>query len=136
MNDVFKNNPKLEKYYGTSDGEAFYNETDAKNHARNLEVKTVETVYNELLLDVIKEEELSEEEKEALQLAAEEEAKQKKAELQKELLDFNPESTKYNEAFKLFQALGLTADSNKKDAIYPVLVDAQTKLKESNKPQD
>lgn len=64
MNEVFKNNPKLEKYYGTSDGEAFYNENDAKNYAKTLEDKTVEAVYNPEFLEVEDSENLSEEEKE------------------------------------------------------------------------
>jgi hypothetical protein len=135
MNDVFKQNPKLEKYYGTSDGEAFYNENDAKNHAKNLDVKTVETVFNELFLEVIKDEELSEEEKEALRLEAEEKEKAAKAELEKSLLEFDAESTKYNDALKLFQALGLTAESNKKDIIYPILLAEQAKVKEANTNQ-
>ena len=62
MNQVFEQNPKLEKYYGTSDGEAFYNENDAKNHAKNLEDKTVETVFNTQFLEVNDTEELTEEE--------------------------------------------------------------------------
>lgn len=135
MSDVFKNNPKLEKYYGTSDGESFYNENDAKNHAKNLEVKTVETVFNELFLEVIKDEELSEDDKAALQLEAEEKATEAKAELEKTLLDFDSESTKYNDALKLFQALGLTAESNKKDVIYPILLAEQAKVKETNNTQ-
>ncbi|WP_264522145.1 hypothetical protein [Flavobacterium sp. N1994] len=135
MDDVFKQNPKLEKYYSTSDGEAFYNENDAKNHAKNLEVKTVETVFNELFLDVIKDEELSEEEKEALQLAEQEKAKEAKAELEKSLLAFDSANTKYNDAVKLFRALGLTADSEKQDVIYPILLAEQAKVKEANTTQ-
>ena len=135
MDDVFKQNPKLEKYYSTSDGEAFYNENDAKNHAKNLEVKTVETVFNELFLDVIKDEELSEDEKEALQFAEEEKAKEAKAELEKSLLAFDAENTKYNDAVKLFQALGLSAESNKKDIIYPIILAEQAKVKEANTNQ-
>ncbi len=60
---VFKQNPKLEKYYSTSDGEAFYNDNDAKNHAKTLEVKTVETVFNPEFLEVIDEQMISEDEK-------------------------------------------------------------------------
>ena len=72
MNEVFKNNPKLEKYYGTSDGEAFYNENDAKNHAKNLEDKTVETVFNQDFLEAIDSKELSEEEKAIIEFEASE----------------------------------------------------------------
>lgn len=62
MNDVFKQNPNLEKYFSTSDGEAFYNENDAKNHAKKLEVKSVETVYNDSFLEANDFNELSAEE--------------------------------------------------------------------------
>lgn len=44
MNEIFKNHPELEKYYETSDGTAFYNESNARNHARTLEDKTVKAV--------------------------------------------------------------------------------------------
>ncbi len=64
MNDVFKQNPKLEKYYGSSDGEAFYNENDAKNYAKKLEDKTVSIVLNENFIEVEGTEELSHEDNE------------------------------------------------------------------------
>lgn len=41
MQNVFKDNPKLKECYTTSDGTAFYNETDAKNYARTLENKDI-----------------------------------------------------------------------------------------------
>lgn len=44
--NIFENHPNLEKCFSTSDGEHFYNENDAKNHAKSLEDKTVEPVYN------------------------------------------------------------------------------------------
>lgn len=47
MNEIFKNHPELEKYYETSDGTAFYNESNARNHARTLEDKTVKAVNRE-----------------------------------------------------------------------------------------
>lgn len=70
MNEVFKQNPNLEKYFGTSDGEAFYNENDAKNHAKNLEDKTVETVYNTEFLEIEDSEDLSEDQEELLAFEA------------------------------------------------------------------
>ena len=42
--DTFKENPNLQEYFETSDGTAFYKEDHAKDHARNLEDKTVKTV--------------------------------------------------------------------------------------------
>lgn len=44
MSDVFKKYPNLEKYYQTSDGEKFFTESPAYNHAKTLENKKVETV--------------------------------------------------------------------------------------------
>lgn len=44
--NIFENHPNLEKCFSTSDGEHFYNENDAKNHAKSLDDKTVEPVYN------------------------------------------------------------------------------------------
>lgn len=46
MKEVFEQNPKLEKCFATADGQAFYKEDDAKNHAKSLEDKTVELVLN------------------------------------------------------------------------------------------
>jgi len=48
--NIFENHPNLEKCFSTSDGEHFYNENDAKNHAKSLEDKTVEPVYNAAFL--------------------------------------------------------------------------------------
>jgi hypothetical protein len=100
MSDIFKENPKLEKYYGTSDGEAFYNENDAKNYAKKLEDKTVEPVYNTNFLEVEGSVDLSEEQKELLEFEAAEKLAADKSvflegegsvdlsEEQKELLEF------------------------------------------------
>ncbi|GGB82994.1 hypothetical protein GCM10007424_23770 [Flavobacterium suaedae] len=41
---VFESNPKLQHYFKTADGQAFYNEPDAKNHAKTLTDKTVTPV--------------------------------------------------------------------------------------------
>ena len=46
MKDFWNEHPNLELVYLTSDGEKFYQENDAKNHAKTLENKSVETVYN------------------------------------------------------------------------------------------
>ncbi|KGO89739.1 hypothetical protein [Flavobacterium suncheonense] len=43
---IWKEHPTLEVVYVTSDETAFYNENDAKNHAKGLENKSVEPVYN------------------------------------------------------------------------------------------
>ena len=42
--DTFKQYPNLKSYFKTTDGVRFFNESDAKNHARTLQNKTVEQV--------------------------------------------------------------------------------------------
>jgi hypothetical protein len=139
--EVFEQNPNLEKVYCTSDGTPFYQENDAKNHAKTLDVKTVEIVYNEKLLEVVVDEELTDEEKQMAEFEAAEKAKadqeaaeakeaEAKAELAKSLAEFDPETTKYPEGLKLFKALGLQAENEKKDTIYPLLVAAKASAQE------
>lgn len=144
MKEVFEQNPHLEKVYCTSDGTPFYQENDAKNYAKTLEVKTIEIVYNENLLEVVDSEELSDSEKEMAEFEAAEKEKEEqaaqeataqkeaedKAELAKSLADFDPETTKYPEALKLFKALGLEAENAKQDTIYPLIVAAKTSAQE------
>ena len=80
MNKVFKQNPNLEKYFATSDGENFYNENDAKNYAKNLKDKTVKTVLNENFIEVEGSEELSDEGNEMAAFEADQKlAEEKKA---------------------------------------------------------
>lgn len=130
MNEVFEQNPSLEKVYCTSDGTPFYQENDAKNHAKTLKDKSVETVYNENLLEVVDDEELIGEDLEIAEFEAAEKAKAEQAELAKSLADFDPENTKYPEGLKLFKALGLEAENEKKDTIYPLLVAAKASAQE------
>lgn len=121
MHEIFKSNPGLKKVYVTSDGTPFYQETDAKNHAKTLEDKTVEPLYNELELTVVDEEELTPEQIEM----AEFEEQEKARELKNALEAFDPETTDYATASKLFNDLGLESDSRKKDVIYPLLAEAK-----------
>lgn len=51
MDKVFENHPNLKVYYKTSDGTAFYTESDAKLHAKSLENKNVVSVANETATD-------------------------------------------------------------------------------------
>lgn len=53
MDQVFKNNPALKVYYKTSDGTAFYNESDAKLHAKTLDDKKVEPIFKSVLEKVV-----------------------------------------------------------------------------------
>lgn len=41
MEQIFKDNPKLDVAYKTADGKFFFLENDARNHATNLEDKKV-----------------------------------------------------------------------------------------------
>ncbi len=45
---IFEANPNLKKCYQTSDGEFFYNQSDAKLHASSLKGKKVETLSRPL----------------------------------------------------------------------------------------
>lgn len=154
MHTIFESNPNLKKAFITSDGTPFYQEHDAKNHAKTLKDKSVEPVYNEKELQVIDAEDLSDEDKEmaefeaaeklkteqeaeklkadqaAEKLKADQEAEkqlevQKQIEIEASLLEFDPAVTKYPEALKLFKGLGLEAENEKKDTIYPLLVAAK-----------
>lgn len=154
MHTIFESNPNLKKAFITSDGTPFYQENDAKNHAKTLEDKSVEPVYNEKELQVNDAEDLSDEDKEmaefeateklkadqaaeklkadqaAEKLKADQEAEkqlevQKQIEMKASLLEFDPAVTKYPEALKLFKGLGLEAENEKKDTIYPLLVAAK-----------
>jgi hypothetical protein len=121
MHKIFESNPQLKKVYVTSDDEAFYQETDAKNHAKTLDDKTVEPLYNEFELTVVDEEELTAEQLEM----AEFEAQEKANELKTALEAFNTETTDYQTAVKLFGELGLETESKKKEVIYPLLAKAK-----------
>ncbi len=139
--EIFETNPNLEKVHVTSDNTAFYQETDAKNHAKTLKDKTVETVYNPKTLEAVEAEELSKEDQEVADFEAAEKAKADqgaadekeaadKAELAKSLADFDPETTKYPEALKLFKALKLDSENVKAETIYPLLVAAKASVQE------
>ena len=136
MHEIFKSNPQLKKVFVTSDDTAFYQETDAKNHAKTLEDKTVEPIFNELELTVVDEEELTAEQLEMAEFEAQEkikadealaaaqvEERQNRAKLALEA--FDPETTDYQTAVKLFADLGLDSESKKKDVIYPLLAEAK-----------
>lgn len=44
MDTVFEQNPNIDVYFKTSDGESFYNENDAKNYAKKLKDKKVQRI--------------------------------------------------------------------------------------------
>lgn len=136
MHEIFKTNPDLKKAYITSDGTPFYQETDAKNHAKTLKDKTVEPVFNEKELQVVDEEELTDADREMAEFEAAEKLKADQAELAKSLAEFDPEVAKYPEALKLFKGLGLEAENEKKDTIFPLLVAAKASAQEGVNTQE
>jgi hydroxylamine reductase (hybrid-cluster protein) len=136
MHKIFETNPDLKKAYITSDGTPFYQETDAKNHAKTLKDKSVEPVFNEKELQVVDEEELTDADREMAEFEAAEKEKEAKAELAKSLAEFDPAVTKYPEAVKLFKALGLEAENEKKDTIFPLLVAAKASAQEGTNTQE
>lgn len=136
MHKIFETNPNLKKAYITSDGTPFYQETDAKNHAKTLEDKTVEPVFNEKELQVVDEEELTDADREMAEFEAAEKLKADQAEIAKSLAEFDPEVTKYPEALKLFKGLGLEAENEKKDTIFPLLVAAKASAQEGVNTQE
>ena len=129
MHKVFEENTQLKKAFVTSDDTAFYQENDAKNHAKTLKDQTVEPVYNEAELNVVDKEVLTSEEEEmaAFELAekAKKEADEKAVLVNEALMAFDPETTDYNSAVKLFGDLALVSESKKKDVIYPILAAAK-----------
>jgi hypothetical protein len=134
--EIFEIHTDLEKVYVTSDNTPFYQENDAKNHAKSLKNKAVETVFNPKTFEVVESEEATAEDTEQAEFEAAEKLAEARAELAKSLLAFDPETTKYPEAVKLFKALGLDAENEKKDTIYPLLIAAKTSAQEgANTPQ-
>lgn len=129
MHKIFESNPTLKKVFVTSDGEAFYQDTDARNHAKSLEDKSVEAVYNEKEFEVVDEVELTPEQIEMAEFEAAEKAKAEEAnkaeQIKQSLASFDPETTDYKTAVKLFNDLGLKSESLKKDVIYPLLAEAK-----------
>lgn len=54
--EIFEINPNLKEVHVTSDGECFYNDNDAKMHAKSLENKSIELVLNPDHINVVVEE--------------------------------------------------------------------------------
>ena len=76
--EIFETNPQLEKVFVTTDGEAFYNDNDAKNHAKNLDDKGVKIIFNTDFLEVVVEKNVSEDDKALAEFEADEKAKAEK----------------------------------------------------------
>lgn len=119
------------KYFTTSDGTEFYAETNAINHARTLKDKTVTPPCT-----AIAEMEVVGATVETGEEAARQKAIQNQEDLAQGLLEFDPETTKYPEALKLFKALGLEAENAKQDTIFPMLVAAKASAEGVTKNQE
>lgn len=88
--EIFKTNPNLKEVHMTSDGQCFYNEYDAKMHAKTLKDKTVELVVNPNQLEVIVEDEDEDEQEAKAKAEAEAKAEQEaeaKAKAEQEPVD-------------------------------------------------
>jgi membrane protein involved in colicin uptake len=81
---IFKANPHLKDVHQTSDGELFYNDNDAKMHAKTLEDKKVEVILNPDHI-VVDAEDISEDEDQAAEekLTQETKAAEEKAAAEK-----------------------------------------------------
>ncbi len=113
---IFDTHPSLEKVFVTSDEEVFYQESDAKNHAKGLQKKTVETVYNPDHITVEDHEDLGEE------TGIDQDLKER-------LIAFDPEGTNaYNEGKALVKDLGIETQSNSKVDILAALAAAKESL--------
>lgn len=61
MQQIFKNNPRLDVCYKTSDNKYFFTPNDAHNYASNLKDKSVEKLVRPVALDDVKKEDTPEE---------------------------------------------------------------------------
>ena len=121
--NIFENHPNLEKCFSTSDGEHFYNENDAKNHAKSLEDKTVEPVYNGAFLADTTISELAEEDLEAKAFAESEK-------MAKELKETQLVKGNYNQLKSLVKYFEIETADQKADTLIKALEDYKSKIKE------
>lgn len=120
--NIFESNPNLEKCFSTSDGEHFYNENDAKNHAKSLEDKSVEPMYNPDFLQVVDAQELSEDE---LNMKEFDESEKMAKELQEtELVKKN-----YNQLKSLVKYFKIEVANQSAETLIQALTDYKSKIK-------
>lgn len=112
--EIFNTNPKLEKCFKTSDGEHFYNETDAKNHAKSLEDKHVEKLVNPEFLTKDGDE-LDLDEKKAEQMAI-------------DLENLELSTNNYQEMKRLVKYYGIEVPDNKAETLISALNDYKSKI--------
>ena len=63
MDKIFEKYPKINVYYKTDDGNSFFSESDAKNHAKSLDNKLVQPIYRGLENTKVKEDKVLENDK-------------------------------------------------------------------------
>jgi hypothetical protein len=120
---IFENQPNLEKCFSTSDGEHFYNENDAKNHARSLDEKSVEPVYNPNFLEVVISDDSHEDD------LAEQKLKESEN-MVKELEDTELVKSNYQILKKLVQYFKIDVADQKSETLIEALKEYKSKIKE------
>ena len=108
---IFESNPNLKEVHMTSDGQCFYNDNDAKMHAKTLEDKAVELVMNPTFLidiEVVDEEELNGGEKSISEMKPAELVALAKEKFDVELKANTPKPTLVKQVEKLIEAANAT----------------------------
>jgi ABC-type uncharacterized transport system auxiliary subunit len=121
--NIFETHPNLEKCFSTSDGEHFYNENDAKNHAKSLEDNTVEPVYNAAFLADATISNLSEEDLEA-------KAFEESEKMAKELKDTELVKRNYQKMKSLVKYFEIEVANQSADTLIKALEEYKSKIKE------
>ena len=104
---IFESNPNLKEVHMTSDGQCFYNDNDAKMHAKTLEDKSVELVMNPTFLvdiEVVDEQELNGGEKSISEMKPAELVALAKEKFDVELNPKTPKPTLVKQVEKLIEA--------------------------------
>ncbi len=111
--EIFNTNPTLEKCFKTSDGEHFYNESDAKNYAKSLQDKHVEKLINPEF--TAKGDELDMNEKKAEQMAS-------------DLENLELSTNNYQEMKRLVKYFEIEVPDNKAETLISALNDYKSKI--------
>jgi hypothetical protein len=127
--EIFNTNPKLEKCFKTSDGEHFYNESDAKNHAKSLENKHVEKLVNPEFISQQADQNQDEslEGNEDAELDGDEDLKQSEKMVQ-DLENLELSTNNYQEMKRLVKSLGIEVADNKAETLISAINEYKSKL--------
>ena len=93
-NSIFEENPKLDCYFETSDGNPFYTENAAQYHAKDLEDKSVKAIYRKDFVEETETAEADTKAKEEADAKAQEEADAKAKEEADAKADVSPKNSK------------------------------------------